>query len=131
MGEITMNPDQEIIQIDVDTQYLQDQSDPGQDRYVFTYTIDITNLSEQPVKLLKRHWRITDDNNKVEEVIGEGVVGQQPEIPPGQSFQYTSGAIIGTEIGTMQGSYEMLDANGDTFKAPIPAFLLAPPHAIH
>jgi len=126
-----MSPDQEIIQIDVDTQYLQDQSDPGQDRYVFTYTIDITNLSEQPVKLLKRHWRITDDNNKVEEVIGEGVVGQQPEIPPGQSFQYTSGAIIGTEIGTMQGSYEMLDANGDTFKAPIPAFLLAPPHAVH
>lgn len=126
-----MSPDKEIIQIDVDTQYLQDQSDPGQDRYVFTYTIDITNLSEQPVKLLKRHWRITDDNNKVEEVIGEGVVGQQPEIPPGQSFQYTSGAIIGTEIGTMQGSYEMLDANGDTFKAPIPAFLLAPPHAVH
>lgn len=126
-----MSADKEIIQIDVDTQYLQDQSDPGQDRYVFTYTIDITNLSEQPVKLLKRHWRITDDNDKVEEVIGEGVVGQQPEIPPGQSFQYTSGAIIGTEIGTMQGSYEMLGANGETFKAPIPAFLLAPPHAIH
>ncbi len=126
-----MHSDKEIIQIDVDTQYLQDQSDPGQDRYVFAYTIDITNLSEQPVKLLKRHWRITDDNNRVEEVIGEGVVGQQPEIPPGQSFQYTSGAIISTEIGTMQGSYEMLDANGDTFKAPIPAFLLAPPHTVH
>ncbi len=123
--------DNDIIHIDVDTQYLQDQSDPGSDRYVFTYTIDITNHGEEPVKLLKRHWRITDDNNKVEEVIGEGVVGQQPEIPPGHSFQYTSGAIIGTQIGTMQGSYEMLAANGDTFKAPIPAFLLAPPHAIH
>ena len=126
-----MKSDSELIQIDVDTHFLQDQSDPDKDRYVFAYTIDIRNNGESPVKLLKRHWRIIDDNNKVEEVIGEGVVGQQPEIHPGQSFQYTSGAVIGTQIGTMQGSYEMLDANGDTFKAPIPAFLLAPPHAIH
>ena len=130
-SETAMKSDEAPIQIDVDTQYLHDQSDPEKDRYVFAYTIGITNHGEEPVKLMKRHWRITDDNNKVEEVKGEGVVGQQPEIPTGQSFQYTSGAIIGTEIGTMQGSYEMLASNGDTFEAPIPAFLLAPPHAVH
>ena len=126
-----MKTDTDQIAIEVNTQYLQEQSDPGKDRYAFAYTIDITNHSDEPVKLLKRHWRITDDKDRVEEVIGEGVVGQQPEIPPGHSFQYTSGAIIGTEVGTMQGSYEMLAASGETFKAPVPAFLLAPPHAIH
>ena len=121
----------ENIEIVVNTQYLKDQSDPGNERYAFAYTIDITNHGETTVKLLNRHWRITDDNDRVEEVRGEGVVGQQPEIPPGQSFHYTSGAIINTEIGTMQGSYEMLAANGEKFNAPIPAFLLAPPHAVH
>ena len=83
------------------------------------------------MKLLNRHWRITDDNNRVEEVRGPGVVGQQPEIGPGQSFQYTSGAIIGTKTGTMQGSYELITASGDRFTAPIPAFLLAPPYTVH
>lgn len=126
-----MTTERDVIEIEINTQYLQEQSDPGKDRYAFAYTIDITNKGDETIKLVKRHWRITDDNDKVEEVIGEGVVGQQPEIPPGHSFQYTSGAIIGTQIGTMQGSYEMLAESGETFQAPIPAFLLAPPHAIH
>ncbi len=126
-----MAKETDTIEIAVNTQYLQEHSDPARERYAFAYTIDITNRGAEPVKLLNRHWRITDDNNRVEEVIGEGVVGLQPEIPPGQSFQYTSGAVIGTEIGTMQGSYEMLAANGETFKTAIPAFLLAPPHTIH
>lgn len=126
-----MKTEAETIEIVVDTQYLQEHSDPARARYAFAYTIDITNRGAEPVKLLNRHWRITDDNNRVEEVIGEGVVGQQPEIPPGQSFQYTSGAVIGTETGTMQGSYEMLASSGEKFKANIPAFLLAPPHTVH
>lgn len=119
------------IEIEVNTQYLQEQSDPVSGRYAFAYTIGITNLGEETITLVNRHWRITDDNNRVEEVKGPGVVGQQPEIEPGQSFQYSSGAIIGTETGTMEGSYEMVAANGDKFLAPIPVFLLAPPHTIH
>ena len=119
------------IEIEVSTHYLQDQSDPVSGRYAFAYTIGITNLGDETVKLLNRHWRITDDKNQVEEVRGPGVVGLQPEIQPGESFEYTSGAVIGTETGTMQGSYEMVAANGDKFLAPIPAFLLAPPHTIH
>lgn len=119
------------IEIEVNTQYLQEQSDPVSGRYAFAYTIGITNLGEESVTLVNRHWRITDNNNRVEEVKGPGVVGQQPEIEPGQSFQYSSGAIIGTETGTMEGSYEMVAANGDKFLATIPAFLLAPPHTIH
>lgn len=120
------------IDIHVDTHFLADHSDPEAGRFAFAYTIAITNRGSETVKLLNRHWRITDDNNRTEEVIGEGVIGVQPEIEPGQSFNYTSGAIIGTEIGTMQGSYEMQRAGGERFKAPIPAFLLAArPHRIH
>lgn len=121
----------EAIKIEVDTRYLEEQSDPGKGRYAFAYTIDITNSGDESVTLLNRHWRITDDENRVEEVQGEGVIGQQPEIAPGKSFRYTSGAVIRTETGTMQGSYEMLAASGNKFKAPIPAFLLAPPHTVH
>ena len=119
------------IEIEVNTRYLQEHSDPTSGRYAFAYTIDITNRGEAKVKLLNRHWRITDDNNRVEEVRGPGVIGQQPEIGPGQSFQYTSGAIIGTQTGTMQGSYELVTDSGDRFTAPIPAFLLAPPYTVH
>lgn len=126
---MTATPD--TIQIEVHTHYLEEQSDPVRGRYAFAYTIGITNRGDEAVKLLNRHWRITDDNNRVEEVMGEGVIGQQPEILPGQSFRYTSGAVIGTETGTMQGSYEMLAANGSKFKTPIPAFLLAPPRLVH
>lgn len=123
--------DQDQIDIKVDTQYLQEQSDPEHGRFAFAYTIFITNRGEESVKLLNRHWQIIDDNNQVEEVRGPGVVGLQPEIEPGKSFHYTSGAIIGTEFGTMQGSYEMQSADGHTFEAAIPPFLLARPHTIH
>lgn len=121
----------ELIDIKVDTHYLQDQSDPDQSRFVFAYTIDITNRGQESVKLLNRHWRIIDDNNKTEEVIGAGVVGQQPEIAPGKTFQYTSGAVLATEFGTMQGNYEMQSAAGEKFRATIPPFLLARPHRVH
>jgi len=119
------------IDISVSTQYLQEQSDPANNRYVFAYTIGIENKREQPVKLLSRHWIITDDNDKVEEVRGSGVLGQQPLIEPGQVFHYTSGAVLTTGFGTMQGSYEMLSADGETFAAPIPAFLLSRPLTVH
>lgn len=119
------------ISIEVNTRYLQEQSDPQASRYAFAYTIEISNAGSDTVKLLNRHWLITDDNNKVEEVRGEGVIGLQPEIHPGQSFHYTSGAIIETKFGTMHGDYEMLTANGQKIKAAIPPFLLAMPLTVH
>lgn len=119
------------IQIEVRTHYLLEQSDPKEDRYAFAYTVKICNRSDEKVKLLNRYWHITDDNEKVEEVRGAGVIGQQPEILPGQSFHYTSGAIIKTQFGSMQGDYEMQSACGEKFTAQIPPFLLAPPLAIH
>lgn len=122
---------EEVIKIAVNTRYLGEQSEPEAQRFAYAYTIEITNMGEQAVKLLNRHWRITDDNNRVEEVRGDGVVGQQPEILPGQSFHYTSGAIISTAFGTMDGSYEMVGADGQRFKADIPPFLLARPHSVH
>lgn len=119
------------IQIEVKTRYLLDQSEPESDRYAFAYTVQISNRSDEVVKLLNRYWHITDDNEKVEEVRGAGVIGQQPEILPGQSFHYTSGAIIETQFGSMHGDYEMQDASGERFTAQIPPFLLAPPLAVH
>lgn len=119
------------IKIEVNARYLQEQSDPAAERYAFAYSVEITNQGTETVKLLNRYWRITDDNNKVEEVRGEGVIGQQPVIHPGQTFHYTSGAIIETEFGTMQGSYEMLASNGETFEATIPPFLLSLPDTVH
>lgn len=119
------------IDISVKTQYVKEQSDPANNRFVFAYTIGIENKSEKPVKLLSRHWIITDDNDKVEEVRGTGVVGQQPMIAPGQVFHYTSGAVLTTGFGTMQGSYEMLSDDGEKFAAPIPAFLLSRPLSVH
>ncbi|MDO8907758.1 MAG: Co2+/Mg2+ efflux protein ApaG [Pseudohongiella sp.] len=119
------------IDISVQTQYLHEQSDPEKNRFVFSYTIGIQNLGSEPVKLLSRHWVITDDNNQIEEVRGPGVVGLQPMIHPGQKFVYTSGAVLTTQFGTMQGSYEMLKPDGSRFDAPIPAFLLSRPHSVH
>lgn len=119
------------IDISVKTQYLQEQSDPENNRFVFAYTIDIENKSQSPVQLLSRHWIITDDNDKVEEVRGAGVVGQQPLIAPGQIFHYTSGAVLSTGFGTMQGSYEMLGEDGEKFAAQVPAFLLSRPLSVH
>jgi len=119
------------IQIQVRTRYLLEQSDPQEDRYAFAYTIEICNRSDEAVTLLNRYWQITDDNEKLEEVRGAGVIGQQPEILPGQSFHYTSGAVIDTQFGSMQGEYEMQRASGEKFSAQIPPFLLAPPLAVH
>ncbi|MDP3518419.1 MAG: Co2+/Mg2+ efflux protein ApaG [Pseudohongiella sp.] len=123
--------DAAAIEISVQTQYLQDQSDPANHRYAFSYTIAIENLGKESVKLLSRHWLITDDNNKIEEVRGPGVVGLQPMIHPGQKFVYSSGAVLTTQFGTMQGSYEMLKPDGSRFDVPIPAFLLSRPHSVH
>ena len=119
------------ITIQVKTQYLTEHSSPAVQRFAFAYSISITNNSEQPVQLLRRHWIITDGNRKVEEVRGDGVVGQQPWIAPQQSFHYTSGAVLETPVGTMEGSYSMQQENGDAFKALIPRFTLAKPGSLH
>lgn len=119
------------VNISVQTKYLSEQSDPENGRYAFAYTIGIENRGTDAVKLLSRHWLITDDNNQVEEVRGEGVVGLQPLIQPGQKFVYTSGAVLTTEFGTMQGSYTMAKPDGSRFEADIPAFLLSRPHSVH
>ena len=119
------------ISVAVDTRYLEDQSDPDEQRYVFAYTITIRNRGTVPAKLLGRHWVITDANGKVQEVRGDGVVGEQPHLMPGQGFRYTSGAVLETPVGSMQGSYQMLADDGVQFEAPIPAFTLAIPGKIH
>jgi ApaG protein len=119
------------ITIDVDTQYLEDQSDPAERRFVFAYTITIRNRGAVPAKLLTRHWIITDANGKVQEVRGEGVVGEQPHLRPGQGFRYTSGAVLETPVGSMHGSYQMIADDGVRFDAQIPAFTLAIPGTIH
>jgi ApaG protein len=120
-----------LISVAVDTRYLEDQSDPEERRYVFAYTITIHNRGTVPARLLGRHWLITDANGKVQEVSGDGVVGEQPHLKPGQRFRYTSGAVLETPVGSMQGSYRMLADDGVRFDAPIPAFTLAIPGTIH
>jgi len=118
------------IDIRARAKYLAIQSDPGRNSYAFSYTITITNYREEPVRLLSRHWVITDQN-KVDEVNGKGVVGQQPLIQPGASFEYSSGTIISSEIGDMSGTYTMETEDGELFEAPIPLFVLAIPDMIH
>ena len=117
--------------IDVDTRFLDEQSAPEEDRYVFAYTIHIRNQGKLPARLLGRHWLITDGNGKVREVVGEGVVGEQPWLRPGEGFEYTSGAVLETDIGTMRGSYDVLADDGTRFAAPIPAFTLSIPRTLH
>ena len=119
------------IEVGVETSYIDDQSDPDADRYVFAYTITISNTGKTPAKLLKRHWLITDSNGKTQEVRGEGVVGEQPHLKPGEVFRYTSGTVIETPVGTMEGEYEMQADNGDSFMAPIDRFSLAMPRVLH
>ena len=115
------------IRIDVETSYLGEQSNPREQRYVFAYTITIRNEGGQPATLLRRHSIITDANGGVKEVRGDGVVGEQPRLEPGQGFRYSSGAVLETPVGTMQGTYQMVDAEGESFDAPIPMFRLAMP----
>jgi len=119
------------IKITIETNYIPEQSLPEQSRYVFAYTITIANIGTAPARLLRRHWIITDANNKVQEVHGDGVVGQQPHLLPGEIYQYTSGAILETPIGCMQGNYDMLADNGVEFAATIPLFSLTMPRALH
>jgi ApaG protein len=119
------------ISVDVETTYLDDQSEPREQRYVFAYTITIRNEGEVPAKLLTRHWIITDANGRVQEVRGDGVVGEQPYLKPGQGFRYSSGAVLETPVGTMQGTYQMLADDGAQFDAPIAAFRLAMPGMLH
>ncbi len=115
------------IRVEVETSYLEEQSDPRDRRYVFSYTITIRNEGRVPARLLARHWIITDANGKTHDVRGDGVVGEQPYLKPGQGFRYSSGAVIETPVGSMQGSYQMLSDDGEQFDAPFPPFRLAIP----
>ena len=119
------------IRVQVQTEYLQGQSDPDSERFVFAYTITIRNDGAIAARLLTRHWIITDANGKVQEVRGEGVVGEQPHLRPGQDFRYSSGAILETPVGAMEGSYQMVADDGSHFDATIPAFRLAVPGLLH
>ena len=119
------------IDVNVKTDYLKAQSLPEKDRYVFSYTITIRNSGDIAAKLISRHWVITDANGKKVEVKGEGVVGQQPFLNPGDAYQYTSGAIIETPLGSMHGSYQMIAEDGKSFDALITPFTLSIPMALH
>jgi len=119
------------ITVAVKTAYLPDQSDPARSTYVFAYTITITNTGEVPAQLISRHWIITDADRQVQEVKGLGVVGQQPLLQPGESFEYTSGTSLATAVGTMRGTYQMVAGDGKTFDAQIPQFTLSMPRVLH
>jgi ApaG protein len=119
------------IRVTVKTQYLSDRSSPASRQYVFAYTIRITNEGTATAQLKSRHWIITDGEGKVQEVRGDGVVGAQPVLKPGQHFEYTSGCVIATARGTMQGTYQMVRENGERFDAEIAPFALAMPHSLN
>ncbi len=119
------------IDVSVDTSFIEAQSDEGESRFVFAYTVTIHNSGHVPAKLITRHWLITDSNGKTQEVRGEGVVGEQPYLRPGEAFQYTSGTMLETPVGTMQGSYQMIADDGTEFDAPIDPFTLAAPRVLH
>ena len=119
------------IDIQVHTRYLDEQSAPEQNRYVFNYTIRLRNRGERAAQLIARHWIITDANGKVEEVRGPGVVGEQPWLQPGEDYEYTSGAILETIVGTMHGAYSWVADDGDRFESQIPRFALSIPRTLH
>jgi ApaG protein len=119
------------ITISIDTRFLHDQSAPADNRYAFAYTITIANCGSVGARLLSRHWIITDGNGKTSEVRGDGVVGEQPWMRPGDDFEYTSGAVLETALGTMRGSYQMIADDGTRFDADIPLFLLSVPRTLH
>ena len=123
--------DKHAIAITTKPQYLADQSDESANRYVFAYTITIRNVGTERAQLISRHWLIRDANDHVEEVRGLGVVGAQPTLEPGESFEYTSGASLKTPVGTMRGSYQMVAADGTKFDAAIPEFTLSIPRVLH
>lgn len=119
------------INIKVRTAYIPEQSDPDNDRYVFAYTILIANEGTEAAQLISRHWIITDAENRVQEVRGLGVVGEQPFLRPGDTFEYTSGTSLATPVGTMRGSYQMVSEDGQKFDAEIPEFTLTMPRVLH
>ena len=119
------------IRISIETSYIPEQSEPEQNRYVFAYTITIANTGALAARLLRRHWIITDANNQVKEVHGDGVVGEQPHLRPGEIYQYTSGACLETPLGCMQGNYDMISDDGVEFEAAIPLFTLSIPRTLH
>lgn len=122
----------ELIHVQAESRYIEDQSDPGANEYVFSYTIKLTNLGAASPKLLRRHWIITDGMGRTQEVKGDGVVGKQPVLDPGQSFEYTSFCPLNTSTGTMRGFYEMIDMkDGREFKIEIPQFFLVEPSSFH
>jgi len=126
-----MSEDNYKIQVEVETLYVEEQSLPEQDHYVFAYTITISNDGNIPARLLNRHWIITDANDKVQEVKGEGVVGDHPYLKPGEHYRYTSGTMLETPVGTMRGSYQMIADDGVEFDADIPSFTLSMPRTLH
>jgi ApaG protein len=125
-----MEPLQQIT-VKVNPEYLKEQSDPSQDQYVFAYTVQMLNTGSIPARLLTRHWIITDAEGETQEVRGPGVVGEHPHLQPGESYEYTSGAILPTPVGSMMGSYQMRDDEGGLFDAIIPAFTLSAEVVFH
>ncbi len=119
------------IDVEVITDYIEEHSKPEDDRYVFSYTVTLHNTGKQPARLLTRHWIINDANGNTQEVHGEGVVGEQPYLRPGESFRYTSGTVLETPVGCMEGSYQMVTDDGAPFDADIPPFTLSPPNLLH
>ena len=119
------------ITVAAEAAYLADQSDPSRNQYAFAYTITVTNTGNVPAQLLSRHWIITDSDHHVQEVKGLGVVGQQPRLKPGESFEYTSGASLPTAVGTMRGTYQLVAEDGHAFEAEIPVFTLSVPRVLH
>ena len=120
-----------IIEVTVSSRFVEEQSAPSEGRYVFAYHIRIRNSGQGTAQLISRHWIITDANGKVQEVQGEGVVGEQPTLAPGESFEYTSGCTLSTPFGSMKGSYQMLGSDGEEFDAGIPEFSLLGPRVLH
>jgi ApaG protein len=125
-----MNKQNKIV-VEASPHFIKEQSAPDENRYVFAYTITISNRGEKPAKLLSRQWLITDSNGKIQEVNGDGVVGKQPYLKPGDVFRYTSGAILETAVGVMQGNYFFVEDDGSQFVAPIPKFTLSIPRTLH
>jgi ApaG protein len=119
------------IKVKVQTRYIEDQSNPEKNYYVFAYTITIVNQGQQAAQLLTRHWVVTDSNHKVQEVRGDGVIGEQPILKPGEQFVYTSGTMLETSVGTMKGSYQMEADDGFQFDATIEEFVLSTPRVLH
>ena len=117
--------------VEADPEFLPEQSDPAADRYMFAYRITVRNTGEMTAQLVSRHWIITDANDRVQEVRGPGVVGEQPILKPGESFEYTSGCPLETPVGRMSGSYQCIAEDGTAFEVPIAEFILAMPRTLH